>query len=102
MNDRSNSNAIWAFFAGSLLGAVIALLFAPRSGRETRQFLVDESQKIKDTAIESIKDVRSSAESALKDAQTRLGLLAQETKDYVDRLKNVESERTGSVPAPAK
>lgn len=40
MSDESNSKIVW-FIAGLGLGTVAALLYAPKSGRETRQSIAD-------------------------------------------------------------
>ena len=49
-----------AFLWGALLGAGAMLLFAPRSGRETRQELSDSFRRLKDTADAAIRDVQES------------------------------------------
>ena len=59
--EKSNdsSTAIFAFLAGALIGAGVAILLAPRSGAEVRQWLSDYAEKAKDqmgTAIESGKE----------------------------------------------
>lgn len=36
----NNKSSFFTFLFGGLIGAVIAVLFAPRSGGETRQFLM--------------------------------------------------------------
>ncbi|MBN2385409.1 MAG: YtxH domain-containing protein [Anaerolineales bacterium] len=92
MNSRISAGTFWGFLAGGLIGAAVALLYAPRSGSETRQKLAEDGQKLKDSAIESIKGVRDSAEATIKDAQARINLVAQETKDFVERLKDVDPE----------
>ena len=46
-DDSSTSAVLVAFLFGALTGAGIALLLAPRSGRETREAL---GEKLKDTA----------------------------------------------------
>ena len=63
MMDYEGSNdtsaAIFAFLAGALIGAGVAMLLAPRSGAQTRQWLTDYADKAKDqmdTAIESGKE----------------------------------------------
>lgn len=38
----SNRNGVGSFILGGLIGAGIALLFAPRTGKETREFLSDK------------------------------------------------------------
>jgi gas vesicle protein len=45
------TNIGW-FLAGALVGAAVAILYAPKSGKETRQYLVDKTQASRD-AVES-------------------------------------------------
>lgn len=40
MSDRDNNGVLW-FLAGLGLGALAGVLYAPRSGRETRQAILD-------------------------------------------------------------
>jgi gas vesicle protein len=77
------------FLAGGIVGGGMALLFAPHSGSDTRQMIADNSLKLRDSAIESIQSVCDSAEAALKDAQARIDLVSQETKNYFTRVKEV-------------
>ena len=45
MSDRDGGSAFMAFILGGLTGAALALLYAPRSGRETREML---NEKMRD------------------------------------------------------
>ena len=59
--DKSDGSttAVFAFLAGALIGAGVAILLAPRSGAEMRQWLSDYAEKAKDqmgTAIEGGKE----------------------------------------------
>lgn len=45
MYDRRGGSGFGAFLIGGLLGAVIALLFAPRSGEETREMLAEKANE---------------------------------------------------------
>ena len=45
--DSSASSVILAFLLGGLTGAAVALLYAPRSGKETRDLL---SERVRETA----------------------------------------------------
>jgi gas vesicle protein len=47
-----------AFAIGALIGGGIALLYAPRSGRETRQLLAIKGRELKDKAQHAIENVK--------------------------------------------
>ena len=48
---------------GALAGAGIALLYAPRSGKETRKLIADKGRALKDQASDAIEDARDFIES---------------------------------------
>ncbi len=49
MSDRSNTgDIIVSFMAGALVGAGVALLFAPQSGEETRRKIRETAEEWKD------------------------------------------------------
>ena len=50
-NDDSGSSIAW-FIAGAATGAALALLYAPKSGKDTRQLLQKTTQEGRD-AVES-------------------------------------------------
>jgi gas vesicle protein len=50
------------FMAGVGIGAVIALLFAPQSGEETRKQIVDKASEGKDYVAAKTREVRRQAE----------------------------------------
>jgi gas vesicle protein len=72
---------VTGFFFGTATGMAVALLSAARSGRETREQL-----------REGFVEVRSRAEGALTDVQSR-------TQEKVDGVKNFAKEITGEVKA---
>jgi gas vesicle protein len=45
MSDRDNSNSFMWFFAGLGFGALMGVLYAPRSGRETRDAIMNSAQE---------------------------------------------------------
>ena len=47
-----------AFAIGAALGAGIALLYAPRSGRETRDLLASKARDLKDKAEDALNDAK--------------------------------------------
>jgi gas vesicle protein len=58
MHEESDfsENLIW-FVAGAALGASIALLYAPASGRTTRRYLGDKTRQGKQVLTEASRDV---------------------------------------------
>lgn len=47
-----------AFAIGALAGAGIALLYAPRSGKETRKLIADKGSELKGRATDAIADAK--------------------------------------------
>jgi len=48
MSDNGGARAIW-FLAGFSVGAVVALLLAPKSGEDTREFIGKKAGEGRDT-----------------------------------------------------
>ena len=68
-SDRYESGNLARFFAGALLGAGIALLFAPQAGAQLRRLLRDAAGNAKDELKETIKDGTEVLESAVAQGQ---------------------------------
>ncbi len=56
--DSSGSNVMIAFVVGALTGAAVALLFAPASGEETREYLGKKAREGKDKARDAMEQGR--------------------------------------------
>lgn len=54
------SGGLGAFFWGALIGAGVALLYAPRSGRETRAEIRGGADRIRRRAEDSVRNVQQS------------------------------------------
>ncbi len=63
-----------AFVIGSLIGAGVALLVAPQSGKKTRKIIMNKSMEIRDKALETAGDTRDRASKAFDG-------IAKNTKD---------------------
>ena len=51
---NSGATFLIGFIAGSMLGAGLALLFAPKPGDETRREVAERAQRVKDKAREGL------------------------------------------------
>jgi gas vesicle protein len=51
-SDNGGGNFLAGFLVGATIGAIAALLLAPKSGRELRESLTEEGKKLKDRAVD--------------------------------------------------
>jgi gas vesicle protein len=74
-------STVIAFLAGGLIGAGLALLYAPQSGRETRQKIGDLASDLKDKAGTWSGDVKDKA-------RTWSGDVTEKARTFIDREKS--------------
>jgi len=65
-----------AFLLGGVAGAALGILFAPASGRETREKIMDTAEKVKDSVVEGYDTVLD---------KTREG--AGKVKEFIEEKK---------------
>ena len=68
-SDRSESGRLAGFFVGALVGAGIALLFAPQAGAHLRGFLRDSAARAKDELDEVVDHGTDVLDSAVAQGQ---------------------------------
>ena len=76
MSDDNGSSHLAFFLAGLGIGAILALLFAPKSGEETRKFLAEKAEEGKGYVSSKGKELRQQAED-----------LVEKSKDLVAKEK---------------
>ncbi len=83
-DDRSGGTAgvVLSFMVGALSGAALAILFAPRSGRETREML---GEKLRETQERG----RNVGEQALQKGREA----AEDASRYLDRQRDALERR---------
>ncbi len=81
------SNDAGSFGVGLLVGAVLGLLFAPRSGKETRAIVKDKIDYVKDRAIDFIEVAGERSAEAMKMSAEAVGRSAG-----VVKAKSAEAE----------
>lgn len=94
MTDRDEFGAfLVGFVVGGLTGAVVALLFAPQSGEETRALIKDKSIELRDQASHSAEELLARAESMASEARTRAEELTKEARHRAEALAKEVRER---------
>ena len=82
MSDRDEFGAfLVGFIVGGLSGAVVALLFAPQTGEETRALIKDKSIELRDRAQITAEEAIARAEAAAADARARADDLARQLRE---------------------
>jgi gas vesicle protein len=94
---RNNAGAVvGAFLGGAILGGVIALLFAPKSGAETREairdFALDEMDMLRDRTEAARGYVEDEIDRYKKKAHRATGELAEMVED-VKNCVRAEKEK---------
>jgi gas vesicle protein len=74
----SSGSVLLSFLLGGVVGAGLALLFAPQSGRETRQKIKDLADDVKEKSAEYVHLAKEKASS-----------LVEEGKGYYDEKKSI-------------
>ena len=86
-NEQNNGlTMVFAFFTGFMAGAVISLLYAPSSGRETRQ-------KIRDTSIDAKNRTVEFAQHASDSARQGVQTLVEQGRESVHEIVDTGKER---------
>ncbi|MGI6368291.1 MAG: YtxH domain-containing protein [Anaerolineae bacterium] len=92
-HEGGGADFIAGFFAGTLVGAALALLFAPTSGEETRQQLIDKGIELRQRAGEwdldpsRLNELRARGEGFLEEQRARVADAVQEGKLAAERRK---------------
>lgn len=95
MSDRDEFGAfLVGFVVGGLTGAVVALLFAPQSGDETRALIKDKSIELRDKAQVTGEEALARAETMAAEARQRAEELTREARTRAEQLAGEVRERT--------
>ncbi|MCB8814508.1 YtxH domain-containing protein [Desulfosporosinus shakirovi] len=78
---NKKSTLIKAAMFGSLAGAVMGLLLAPKSGQEMRQDLVEQAHAIGDKAV----DIKGKAQSVWQNVEEKTQLTVNNGKSWINK-----------------
>ena len=75
------SSALAWFLTGAAIGVTVAFLYAPKSGRDTRQFITEKTQQGKEAVTDSSRDIMDAG----RDMFERGRKLVEDAADLFDR-----------------
>jgi gas vesicle protein len=100
--DSDFGSFLSGFLVGGMIGAVVALLFAPQSGEETRTLIRDKGVEIRDKTIQTAEEAYARAEAAAAEARARADELAQLARERTEELKQRGQVILDAAKGPAK
>jgi len=74
------------FLTGAAVGSIIALLFAPKSGRELRQDIKTKSQDFMEDAEQYLINAKDKASQLINEGKKKSEKLVADAKEKVDAL----------------
>ncbi|HVE78975.1 MAG TPA: YtxH domain-containing protein [Gemmatimonadaceae bacterium] len=84
--------SVGSFLLGAALGAGLALLFAPRSGAETRRELGRSARRVGNAAADAASGVRENVSGAFQQARATVEDRIDAARDVVERKKRQVAE----------
>ncbi|HLO32889.1 MAG TPA: YtxH domain-containing protein [Anaerolineales bacterium] len=90
------------FLVGSAVGAATALLFAPRSGEETRAEIRDKAVELRDRTTDTVKDTVSQAKSRASEIRDNVVDKAGELKERGKQTISHQLERVSHTADAGK
>jgi len=72
MSEKNSGEVMLSFLLGGLIGAALGLIFAPRSGKETRRRLVELSDDLGERLSTLSKEVSEKTEDIIAEGKDKL------------------------------
>ncbi|MEO8354432.1 MAG: YtxH domain-containing protein [Chloroflexota bacterium] len=94
---RATKPVLTGLLVGGLIGAATALLFAPRSGEETRAELRGKAMEIRDRTTETVKDTVEQAKVKAYELKDNVVEKADELRHRGKRVANEQLDRASEV-----
>lgn len=91
-----NEPGVGAFIAGLAVGAGLALLFAPRTGEETRRELQRRAKRVGDQAQELVSEVTESVGQTLSQARESVESRIDSARSAVDLKRRQVTNAVGA------
>jgi gas vesicle protein len=97
--DMDSDNRFSYFFLGLGLGTAIGLLFAPKSGSETRKYIRSKTQEGTDYLRSQGQGLMDSATEAIERTKTTIQNQVTNVSDAIDAGKQAFGDAVKSVPS---
>ena len=86
MSNENGKGLLVGFISGAIVGGILALLYAPKSGKELRQDIASRSGEISDDVQDYLKDVQVKAKDVITESKEKSASLISEAKQKAESL----------------
>lgn len=95
MTEDKGSRSLLAPILAGLLGAGLALLFAPRSGKQTREKMRMKAENMKQHAQDNLSNVRESLDQSIREAQALKKRIADAWSSTNKQQAKTDNQQSG-------
>ncbi len=95
--ERDSGGGAGSFLLGALVGAGLALLFAPKSGEETQEELKEQARKLRVVAEERVREAQRQLEERLDVAREGVAGRYEEVRDAVNAGRSAAVDARGEL-----
>jgi gas vesicle protein len=97
MSDNATRNLLLGFLSGAVVGGIVALLYAPKPGKELRSDLRAKGGEFAEDIEGYLQDAQVKAKSIINEGKEKSGALISEAKRRADTLlKDAENILSGA------
>src|SRR5262245_31831755 len=88
---------LMGLLAGTVLGAGLGMLFAPKTGSDLRNQISEQTGRLKSTANDAYSQVKSTANDAYSQASEKVSQIVDRGREAYDRARHPGSDTTSGT-----
>ncbi|HWR35168.1 MAG TPA: YtxH domain-containing protein [Clostridia bacterium] len=101
MSDESNNGILW-FLAGLGVGAALGVLYAPKSGRETRESILQAAEEGREKVRDRARQYKEQAADWMERSKEVVGQQKEQFRSAFEAGRQAYREATTETPEPTK
>ena len=86
MSEEKGKGLLIGFLSGAIVGGILALLYAPKSGKELRQDIKTRSGELGDDLQDYLQDVQAKAKDVITESKEKSATLISDAKQKAESL----------------
>ena len=95
--ERESGGGVGSFLIGALMGAGLALLFAPKTGKETQEDLKVKARELRDLTEDRVREVSRQLEERLDVAREGVSARVDQVRDAVESGRQAAMDARGEL-----